>query len=99
MQSPKRCRGSMPQSNDRPHLPLTWTRFDYLSVPVPSLKGDLTATALPPPPDGTAEGDAPGGRTRGGRTCRGPAPDGTAEGDAPPVSEGRRDAAPRRAAA
>ena len=58
MQSPKRCRGSMSQSNDGLHLSPTWIRSEYLGVPVPSLEGDSTATARLPAPDGTAEGDA-----------------------------------------
>ena len=38
----------MSQSNDGPHLPSTWMRSGYLNVPVPSLKGDSTATARLP---------------------------------------------------
>ena len=38
----------MSQSDHRPHLPLAWTRFDYLSVPVPSLGGAATATIRRP---------------------------------------------------
>lgn len=52
----------MSQSNDRPHLSPTWIRSECLSVPVPSLEGDSTATArLPalmirPRPAGTLPG-------------------------------------------
>ena len=45
MQGPKRCRGSMPQGRVGPHLPLTWTRFDYLCVPVPSTAGGARPAA------------------------------------------------------
>ena len=48
MQGPKRCRGSMSQGSVGPHLPLTWARFDYQSVPVPSTAGGARATALLP---------------------------------------------------
>ena len=38
----------MSQSNDMPRLPLTWTRFKYLSVSVPSLgSGASAAVQLP----------------------------------------------------
>ena len=44
MQGPKRCLGSMSRSNDTPRLPLTWTRFGYQSVPVPSTAGAARPT-------------------------------------------------------
>ena len=51
----------MSQSNDRPRLPLTWTRFDCPSVPVPSPVGDGLASArLPVPLPLSRRGDAAG---------------------------------------
>ena len=38
----------MSQSNDMPRLPLTWTRFNYLSVSVPSLGSGIPAAARLP---------------------------------------------------
>ena len=38
----------MSQSNDMPRLPLTWTRFKYLSVAVPSLERGMSSAARLP---------------------------------------------------
>ena len=65
MQSPRRCLGSMFQSDDRPHFPSSWMRFDYLNVPVPSLDGaGLASARLPALSVRTRPANAPPGPGR-----------------------------------